>query len=100
MTTRPAGRHLRGLTLVELLVSIAIIATLTAVALPTATTAWERSRRLACANNFRQCGVALYAYATDSEDALPRVNSNSGNDADVYKMPGYTSMVTYMKPYV
>lgn len=100
MSLRIPGGCNRGLTLVELLVSIAIVATLTAIALPTATTVWERSRRLACANNFRQCGVALYAYAGDYEDVLPRVNNNSGNDADIYRLPGFTSMVTYMKPYV
>lgn len=100
MIPRSAGQRVQGLTLVELLIAIAIIATLTTIALPTATTVWERSRRMACANNFRQCGVALYAYAGDYEDVLPRVNSNSGNDADIYRMPGYTSMVTYMKPYV
>jgi len=89
-----------GFTLVELLVAISIIAILATLLLPTIAAAMERSRRVVCSNNFKQCGFALYAYASDNEDRLPKVNGNVNSDADVYHQPGQPNMVTYMRPYV
>lgn len=57
----------RGITLVELLVSIAIIGVLAALLLPALGSARESSRRAACQNRQRQIGVALSLYHATHE---------------------------------
>ena len=58
-TSRTASRSLSGLTLVELLVVVAIIAGLLGLLLPAVNMAVASSRRAACGNNLRQMGIAI-----------------------------------------
>ncbi|MEM7314369.1 MAG: DUF1559 domain-containing protein [Planctomycetota bacterium] len=60
-----------AMTLVELLVVIAIIGILVALLLPAVQMARESSRRVACANNVRQLGIATLNFH-DSKGEFPR----------------------------
>jgi prepilin-type N-terminal cleavage/methylation domain-containing protein/prepilin-type processing-associated H-X9-DG protein len=79
MQTLTDNMHLRrrhypcAFTLVELLVVIGIIALLISIILPAIGGAQEYARRLNCASNLRQLGLAMSTYATgEGQGSFPR----------------------------
>jgi len=65
MTTR------RAFSLIEILVAIAVIATLAALTIPSIRYMQKSAESTKCANNLRQIGVGINAYAQDRDGMLP-----------------------------
>jgi len=80
------NRHLHslsaGFSLLELLVVMTTITTLTAILLPSLGRAREQARRVACASNLRQLGFGLKMYAIDNDGRYP-VEQLCGNPQSI-----------------
>ena len=68
MKYRPIRRHNHGLTLVELLVAIVIVAIFFMMFLPATTGEGTRATRIQCVNNLKQIGLAERVWAGDHGD--------------------------------
>ena len=62
---------LRAFTLVELLITIAVVAALTAIAIPSLGVARARADATNCLGNLRGLGVALNAYLAEHQMTMP-----------------------------
>lgn len=68
--SRPPWRH--GFSLIELLVTVAVIAILAGLLLPALNRAREKGRTASCTGNLKQIGCAVGIYQSDFEDYYPK----------------------------
>ena len=87
-------RH-SAFTLIELVITVAIIAALAGLLIPATMSTITSARVTACASNLRQIGVAVSLYAGEHRDRLPAPR-NGGDDnpatspAWFFRLPAFT----------
>jgi len=77
---RRIPRRIIAFTLVELIVTIGIIAILVAIALPALSTAMLHADCAVCCVRMRSLGMAFHNYASDHNDQLPGRVTGAGNE--------------------
>lgn len=86
--------HRRGFTIIELLVTIAVISVLTAILLPAVQAAREAARRIGCVNNLKQLGLAAQGYV-DASSVLPPTAFLSGDNPNDFGLK--TRLLPFME---
>lgn len=88
----------RGFTLIELLVVIAIIAILAAILFPVFAQAREEARKISCASQERQIGLATIQYIQDWDSRYPLCDYNGYFENPIG--PNYTTWCYVIQPYI
>lgn len=89
---------MRGFTLVELLVVIAVIGVLVGLLLPAVQAARGASRRIECANNMRQIGLGVHQFAEVNGGRFPVVAHNiARSESWVFKLAPFMEDVNSVR---
>jgi hypothetical protein len=88
---RPERAVRAGFSIIDLMVSMAVIAVLIALMMPSLSTVRETARRVVCASNVRQHGLGIAMYADDEKGFLPP--SKFGNSASRHRYQPQMMMV-------
>lgn len=76
----------RGFTLIELMVSMAIIGILAAILVPVTGRMRDASRAAACLSNLRQIGLAFHLYLGEHDDRFPEM-ATGPTEEDLLRRP-------------
>ncbi|HVM62284.1 MAG TPA: type II secretion system protein [Verrucomicrobiae bacterium] len=76
MQTTTISKRTSGFTLIEMLTVISVIGVLAALLLPALNTAREKSKRVGCASNLHQIGLAMFLFAADNQNHFPSPFNN------------------------
>ncbi|MEZ6098559.1 MAG: DUF1559 domain-containing protein [Pirellulaceae bacterium] len=98
MSGLSTGRHVRGMTLVELLVVISILSMLAAVLIPAVNSARESGRQMVCQTNLRQIGIGLMSNAEHSNGLLCSGAFDWRHDGSVTDVGWVADLVTSGAP--
>jgi prepilin-type N-terminal cleavage/methylation domain-containing protein len=98
LSSKTPARSPRAFTLLELLVSIFIMAVLLGILLPTLMTVNEGGRRVVCRSNVRQHGLGISMYAEDNREFIPSSqfavadaqgrNTDQSKEMMILRLPG------------
>lgn len=92
---RTVQQDLRGFTLIELVVVIAMVAALAALLLPVHASIRTQSSRAQCASNLRQLGIGYNVYAQDSYGWYP-ITHAGGNAVNQINGGYYTRWICFL----
>lgn len=90
---RGGDRLASGFTLVEVLVSMSVIAVLVGLMLPSLTNVRETSNRVVCSSNVRQVGLGLAMYCDDNKGFLPSSVFLSDFESSQFSLNGSQMMI-------
>lgn len=90
---RGIGVALRAFSLVDVLVTIAVIAVLVGLMLPTIAGIRETTRKVVCASNARQLGLGIAMYADDHRGSMPPSQFAAKSENDPTARPSLMMLV-------
>lgn len=82
-------QQLSGLTMLELLSTIAIMAVLVALLAAGLRSAKQRAADAGCLHNLRTLGVGMHAFAAENNGRLPEIRRETRPDGSTNSMPGH-----------